>query len=101
MCNYDQELDERKLTIVSLNDFIKSTTIEDYELVPLQKKIFENGELVYEDPSLLEKREYLENQMNRIYPEVKRLLNPHGYYVDGSEEYANFKNEMIRKYRKK
>ena len=101
MCNYDQELDERKLTIVSLNDFIKSTTIEDYELVPLQKKIFDKGELVYKDPSLLEKKQYVEEQMNRIYPEVKRLLNPHGYYVDGTLEYANFKHEMIRKYRKK
>ncbi len=101
MCNYDQELNKRKLTIVSLNDFIKSTTIEDFELVPLQKKIFEGGRLVYEDPSLLEKKKYLEEQMNKIYPEVKRLLNPHGYYVDGTVEYANFKNEMIRKYRKK
>ena len=101
MCNYDEELNERELTIVSLNDFIKSTTIEDFELVPLQKKIFDGGELVYEDPSLLEKKEYLESQMNKIYPEVKRLLNPHGYYVDGSVEYANFKNEMIRRYRKK
>lgn len=101
MCNYDEELNERELTIVSLNDFIKSTTIEDFELVPLQKKIFDGGELVYEDPSLLEKKEYLESQMNKIYPEVKRLLNPHGYYVDGSAEYANFKNEMIRRYRKK
>ena len=100
MCNYDQELNKRKLTIVSLNDFIKSTTIEDFELVPLQKKIFEDGELVYEDPSLLEKKKYLEEQMNKIYPEVKRLLNPHGYYVDGSEEYAQFKNEMIKSHRK-
>jgi hypothetical protein len=29
------------------------------------------------------------------------LLNPHGYFVDGTEEYANFKGEMIRSYRKK
>ena len=100
MCNYDQELNKRKLTIVSLNDFIKSTTIEDFELVPLQKKIFEGGRLVYEDPSLLEKKKYLEEQMNKIYPEVKRLLNPHGYYVDGSEEYTQFKNEMIKSHRK-
>ena len=100
MCNYDQELNKRKLTIVSLNDFIKSTTIEDFELVPLQKKIFEGGRLVYEDPSLLEKKKYLEEQINKIYPEVKRLLNPHGYYVDGSEEYAQFKNEMIKSHRK-
>ncbi len=101
MCDRDEELDKRKLTIVSLTDFIKSTDIENYELVPLQKKIFDHGELVYDDPSILEKKQYVNEQMARIYPEVKRLLNPHGYYVDGTVEYANFKNEMIRKYRKK
>jgi nicotinate phosphoribosyltransferase len=101
MCDREEELPEDRLTIVSLTDFIKSTDIEDYELVPLQKKIFDHGQLVYQDPSLQEKRQYVNEQMARLYPEVKRLLNPHGYYVDGTVEYANFKNEMIRKYRKK
>lgn len=101
MCDRNEKLNERKLTIVSLTDFIKSTDIEDYELVPLQKQVFDKGELVYEDPSLLEKKQYVNEQMARLYPEVKRLLNPHGYYVDGTVEYANFKNQMIKKYRKK
>ena len=101
MCNRDERLNENKLTIVSLSDFIKSTDIENYELVPLQKKIFDKGKLVYKDPSIFEKKKYVNEQMEKLYPEVKRLLNPHGYYVDGTVEYANFKNEMIRKYRKK
>ena len=39
--------------------------------------------------------------MQTIYPEVKRLLNPHGYYVDGTENYAEFKNNMIKGVREK
>ena len=37
--------------------------------------------------------------MKTLYPEVKRLLNPHGYYVDGTKDYAEFKHEMIRRVR--
>ena len=99
MCRRNEELDTEHLTIVSLNDFIKSTDIENYKLVELQKPIFKSGKLVYEDPSLFEKKKYCEEQMKTLYPEVKRLLNPHGYYVDGTLEYANFKNQMIKKVR--
>ena len=33
--------------------------------------------------------------MATIYPEVKREEMPHLYHVSGTEEYVNFKNEMI------
>lgn len=96
MCRRDEELDTEYLTIVSLNDFIKSTTIEDYDLVELQKQIFKNGELVYKDPSIFEKKLYCNNQMKTLYPEVTRILNPHGYFVDGTVDYAEFKRKMIK-----
>ena len=38
--------------------------------------------------------------MDTLYPEVKRTVMPHEYYVDGTEEYVNFKNDMIVKTRK-
>ena len=37
--------------------------------------------------------------MKTLYPEVKREKMPHEYYVDGTEEYINFKNNMISEYR--
>ena len=96
MCSRDKKISENNLKIISLKDFIKYSVINNYKLVKLQKPIFINGELVYKDPSLYEKKEYCEKQMQTIYPEVKRLLNPHIYYVDGTEEYVNLKNEMIK-----
>ena len=44
---------------------------------------------------MLEKREYCNNEMSRIYPEIKRIVNPHQYYVDGTLEYTMFRNNMI------
>ena len=97
---YDKTLDKKELEIVSVTDYLKSTTINNFDLVELQKPIFVNGELVYTDPDLLEKREFCNEQMNTLYPEVKRTNMPHEYYVDGTKEYVEFKNDLIQKTRK-
>ena len=86
---------------MSLQDFIKSSVITDFDLVPLQKTVFSGGELVYEDPSFEEKKVFCEKQMQTLYPEVRRTLNPHEYYVDGTKDYAEFKNSMIREIKRK
>ena len=99
MCSKDREMNERQMKIISINDLITNTTIDNYRLVKLQKQIFLNGKLVYKDPSIFEKKEYCNEQMKALYPEVKRTLNPHKYYVDGTEEYANLKNQMILSHR--
>ena len=95
MTRQNEDINEQELLIVSPTDALKRTTINNFSLVKLQKPIFINGELVYNDPSIMEKRDYCNKQMATIYPEVKRIEKPHGYYVDGTEEYVNFKNEMI------
>lgn len=100
MCSKDKEMPERNMKIISINDLITNTTIDDYRLVKLQKPIFINGKLVYNDPTIFEKQAYCEEQMQTLYPEVKRTLNPHRYYVDGTEEYVNLKNQMILSHRR-
>mgnify|MGYP003232085338 FL=1 len=99
MCRKNEETNERELTIVSTIDPLKKNTITDFELVELQKPIFKNGKLVYEDPDIFTKQKYCNDQMKTLYPEVKREKMPHEYYVDGTEEYVNFKNNMISEYR--
>ena len=100
MCSKDKEIPERKIKIISINDLITSTNIDNFRLVKLQKTIFKSGKLVYNDPTIFEKQAYCEEQMKTLYPEVKRTLNPHKYYVDGTEEYVNLKNELILKHRR-
>ncbi len=95
MTRRDEKLNRDKLTIVSVTDYLKRTTIEDFELVELQKPIFVRGELVYDDPEIADKRKYCDEQMGKLYPEVKRTKMPHEYYVDGTEDYVNFKNDTI------
>lgn len=97
---YDKDIKKHDLNIVSVTDYLKQTTIDNFDLVELQKPIFVNGELVYDDPDLLIKQAFCNEQMNTLYPEVKRPVNPTEYYVDGTEDYVNFKNDLIVKTRK-
>lgn len=101
MTRQGERINRDNLLIVSPKDELKRKTISNFELVELQKPIFINGNLVYDDPDINEKKAYCENQMATIYPEVKRIMNPHEYYVDGTESYVNFKNEMIRNTKRK
>lgn len=100
LARHNEKVNERELTIVSVTDFLKSTTIDNFDLVELQKPIFINGELVYKDPSILEKKDYCNKEMDTLYPEVKRTVMPHEYYVDGTENYVNFKKDMIEEAKK-
>ena len=95
MTRREEEIALKDLKIISPVDYFKQTIINDFELVELQKTIFKDGQLVYDEPQMEEKRKYCEEQMATLYPEVKRLQNPHEYYVDGTEEYVNFKNDLI------
>ena len=98
---YDKEIKKHDLNIVSVTDYLKQTTINDFDLVELQKPIFVKGELVYDDPDIMKKQAYCNEQMKTLYPEIKRTDMPSEYYVDGTEEYVNFKNDLIVKTRKR
>lgn len=50
---------------------------------------------MYEISSVNDRREYCCNEFNTIYPEIKRLNNPHEYYVDLSQKLYDLKNKMI------
>ena len=94
---FDKDLNKKELEIVSVTDYLKSTTLNNFDLVELQKPIFINGQLVYDDPDILIKQKYCNEQMNTLYPEVKRTSMPAEYYVDGTKDYVNFKKDLIQK----
>ena len=55
--------------------------IENFLAHPLQERIFDKGECVYQCPSVKDIREYCAAQMDTIWDEVLRFENPHKYYV--------------------
>lgn len=91
-----EEIAKDKYTLISPTEEWKYTTISNYDVVELQKQIYSNGKLVYSLPELKERRKYADKQFETIYPEIKRHMNPHEYYVDLSEELLELKKKMIK-----
>lgn len=100
MTRRNELMKKEDLIIVNPNDFTKRKNLNNFELRELQQPIFIEGHLVYEDPEIMEKQKYCENEMHSLYPEVKRRVNPQEYYVDGTEDYVEFRTEMIENARK-
>ena len=75
---------------------LQTKDINDYYIRELQVPIFKNGQLIYQDPTLQEKRAYCDKEMNALYPEVRRAEKPHKYIVDLSNELRELRDELIR-----
>lgn len=92
---YNEQIPENEYLLIDPQNETNQTLIKNYKVRPLQEIIFNNGELVYNDPSIFEKRDYCNEQMKTLYPEIKRIEKPHKYYVDLSESLLKLKKEMI------
>ena len=91
----DEVIPEDGYTLISPFEEWKQTELNNYYVKELQVPIFLNGKLIYNVPSVKERKEYCMEEFKTIYPEIKRKSNPHGYYVDLSEQLLKLKKQMI------
>ena len=62
----------------------------------LQQKIFENGKLVYELPTIHEIRDYVRQQLEtEIWEEEQRFHNPHKHFMDMTPDYYEMKMNLL------
>ena len=61
-------------------------TVTDFTARPILQPIFDNGKLVYELPTLQEIKAYKDEQIEALWDEYKRILNPEQYPVDLSQK---------------
>lgn len=95
----DEEIPKDSLTLVSETEEWKKSTISNYDAIELQVPIFKKGILVYKKPLLKDVRRNCNDQMKTLYPEVKRITNPHQYRVNLTKELLELKKAMILKSR--
>ena len=96
LCVYDESVDDSKPhTIFDPNATWKTKTLTDFTARELLVPVFENGELVYDCPSIEEIAAYCKEQLDLLWDEVKRFENPHTYYVDLSEKLYEIKNILL------
>lgn len=88
-----------KYTLVHPVEEWKKKDIENYRVRELQEAIFIDGKLVYNLPSIEERRDYSKEEFKTIYPEIKALNKPHQYYVDLSIKLLELKKQLINSVR--
>lgn len=107
---YDKSTNKALADVITLNDEIipedkytifdpvspwKKKELTNYTVRPLQELIFDNGELVYNSPDLNTIADNAKKELNTLWDEVRRIKNPHKYYVDLSQNLWDLKNELL------
>ncbi len=92
----DEVIDATKPHVIfDQNATWKTKELTDFTVRELQVPIFQNGELVYDLPSLPDIKTYCRQQIHTLWDEVKRFENPHTYYVDLSKKLWDIKRGLL------
>lgn len=78
----------------------KRKTLTNFTAKPLLVQIYKEGKLVYKLPSLDEIRDKVQDELNSLWEETKRLDNPHEYIVDLSYDLWKIKEKLLEEHGK-
>ncbi len=95
ICLADENIPEDSYVIFDPQSPWKKKTLINFCVRPLQVPIFEDGNLVYTSPTLTEIAENCKKELNTLWEEIKRIKNPHKYYIDLSQNLWDLKNNML------
>ena len=100
MADEDPQSEERLKMFHPVHTFV-SKFVTNFEAKDLHAKVIENGEFLYESPSLEEMRNYTAQNLDLLWDEYKRSLNPEEYPVDLSQKCWDNKMRNIQEVRDK
>jgi len=99
----DEKIDENKdLTIFHPMAKWKRMTLKanKYTVREMLVPVFIDGKCVYKNKTVMEIQKYCKNELNTLWSEHKRLINPQILPVDLSAKLYNLKEKMIEEIRK-
>ncbi len=70
-------------------------TADSYTVRELLVPVFVNGECVYESPSVMEIRDYCAKELDTLWDESRRFVNPQEVHVDLSKPLYDLKNQLL------
>lgn len=98
ICLTDETFDTAKdMIIFDPLETWKKTKIRanTYTLRELLIPIFKNGNCIYHSPSVMEIRDYCSAELNTLWDETRRFVNPHKVYVDLSDKLHKIKTGLL------
>lgn len=70
-------------------------TGETYVMKEILVPVFQNGQCIYESPSVMEIQKYCKEQLDTLWEESRRLVNPQEVFVDLSDKLYEMKRELL------
>lgn len=67
-----------------------------YTMRELMTPVFKNGECVYTSPSVMEMRDLCFKELDTLWDETRRLVNPQEVYVDLSDKLYDIKKKLLQ-----
>ena len=98
MADENPAAEERIKMFHPVHTFI-SKFVTNFEAKELHQLIIDHGEIVYENPSLTDIRKYAHANLDLLWDEYKRSLNPEEYPVDLSQKCWDNKMRNIQEVR--
>lgn len=71
---------------------------ETYTIRDLMVQVFKKGECIYHSPAVMDIQAYCTKELNTLWEESRRLVNPHEVHVDLSKKLWEMKNELLDSY---
>lgn len=95
----EETLDETKpLRIFDPEHSYKNMLVERFTARELLVPVFREGRQVYSSPSVAEIRAYARRELDTMWDEYRRLMQPHIYKVDLSDRLYDLKKRLIREH---
>lgn len=69
-----------------------------YTMRDLLIPVFQGGKCVYESPAVMNIQAYCKKELDTLWDESRRLVNPHEVHVDLSKPLWNMKNQLLDNY---
>jgi len=98
---FDEEIDtSQPYTIFDPNHTWKRQVITNFEAIKLLQPIFQQGQLVYQKPTIEGIRNYSKKELGKLWEESLRFERPHKYYVDLSQNLWDLKDKLLKQHSK-
>ena len=97
----DEILPDKRLRMFHPTHTYLKKVVTNFTAKELHVDIFKEGQLVYEVPCLEESREYLKQNLDSLWDEYKRTMNPEHYPVDLSQKCWDNKMKNIEEVKEK
>ncbi len=102
ICLADEEYNgDCDVTVFDSKEPWKKTTLikGEYTVKEMLVPVFKKGKCVYTGKKTMEIRDYAISEMNTLWEETRRLVNPNKVYVDLSQKLYDMKIDILRKTR--